>query len=80
MYTDFLWLLGAKQQYDRQKELGLAGLSGLLLVIFMVWKWDSIFYPLASKFGFVSLAERFGLINDDLAIMTLINVSAVLFF
>jgi len=80
MFTDYLWLLGAKQQYDRQKELGLAGLSGLLLVIFVVWQWDSVFYPLANKLGFVALADRLGLISSEEGIMTVINVTAFIFF
>jgi len=79
MFADFLWLLGAKQQHDRQRELGLAGLFGLLLVIFMVWKWDSIFYPLFDKLGFVGFAERVGLISE-LPVMTVINILAVIFF
>ena len=78
MFTDFLWLLGAKQQHDRQKELGLAGLGGLLLVFLMVWKWDSIFFPLFNKLGFVGFAERIGLISE-LPVMTVLNILAVIF-
>lgn len=83
MFADFLWLMGAKQQHDRQEEQGLAGFMGLILAtllsMFMVWKWDSLFYPIFNKLGFVGFAERVGLIHD-LPLMTVINVFSVLFF
>ncbi|MDX1806600.1 MAG: hypothetical protein R3267_06215 [Paenisporosarcina sp.] len=78
MLTDLLWFLGAKQQHDMQKEQGAAGLFGLLLVIFMVWKWESIFYPLFNNLGLVGMAERIGLVHE-LPVMTVINVIALIF-
>lgn len=78
MLTDLLWFLGAKQQYDKQKQQGLAGLMGILFVIFMVWKWDELFYPILDKLGLVAMAGRVGLIHD-LPVMTVINVIAMIF-
>lgn len=80
MFTDFLWYLGAKQQYQRQKELGLAGFIGLLFALFMIFKWDSIFYPLFNALGFVALADKLGLIHDELGIYTFLNIVVVIFY
>lgn len=80
MFSDFLWFVGAKQQHDRQRELGLAGFMGLILtpliVGFIMVKWDSFFYPLFDKIGFAEIAEEAGLVHD-LPIMTVINVLLV---
>lgn len=79
MLNELLWLWDAKLQYERQKAQGLAGLTAILSVILLVWKWDEWFYPLFENIGFVGLVERTGLVHD-LSVVTIINVIAVIFF
>lgn len=73
MLTDLLWAYGAKQHYNRIKNTGTAGAMGLLFVLFMIWQWDSIFYPLFNFFGFTTLAETVGAVNPDSAAITAFN-------
>ncbi len=75
MLTDLLWFFNAKHQYENQKRLGLAGLIGLLLPIFVAWKWNDWFYPLFKKLGFVAFAERHGMISD-MPIFTFLHIAA----
>lgn len=77
MLTELLWYLESKMQYRRQRQQGLAGLVGILLVIFFVWKWEDWFYPIFDKLGLVALAERTGLVHD-LSVVTVINVIAII--
>ncbi|MDQ0273488.1 hypothetical protein [Cytobacillus purgationiresistens] len=79
MLTDLLWLAEAKMQYRRQKSLGLAGFVGIISVIFLVWEWNDWFYPIFDKIGFVSFAERVGLVSD-LSVVTVLNVVLVIFY
>lgn len=78
MLTQLLWFVHAKQQHDMQRAQGLAGLVGLLLVIFMVWQWDELFQPLLNAVGLVDFADRVGMVSE-LPIITVLNVIGVLF-
>lgn len=78
MLSELLWLYGAKRQYDMQRENGLAGLLTVLGVIFMVWQWDSIFYPLFDTLGLASAFENSGMVTGT-PIHTTINVLATIF-
>jgi len=79
MLADLLWFLGAKQQYNMQKAQGLAGLIGILSVVFFVWKWEDWFYPAFDKIGLIDIAENTGLVSE-LDVLTVINVIAFIFF
>lgn len=78
MLNDLLWLWDAKLQYERTKAQGLAGLVGILSVIFIVWKWEEWFYPLFEKFGLVRFAERADLVHED-PIFTVIHIVFIIF-
>lgn len=78
MLANLLWIINANYQYQRQKALGLAGFIGILLVIFMFWKWDSLFYPVLNQLGLVGFAERVGLISDN-PLFTTFNIVYLLF-
>lgn len=80
MLTNLLWFLEAKMQYQKQREQGLAGLLALLLVLFMAWKWNSIFYPLFDKLGIVTLVGKLGLINEEMGLYTIINITVFIFY
>ncbi|WP_028393967.1 hypothetical protein [Bacillus cihuensis] len=73
MFADYLWYLGAKQQYNMAKSQGLAGLIGLLSVVLFVWKWDEWFLPIVDKLGLVDFAERIGIVHG-LGAITVMNV------
>ena len=73
MLNDLLWIYGTKRQYDMQKENGLAGLIGILVVFLIVWQWNNWFYPIFESVGLVSIANNVGLITGS-AIHTTINV------
>lgn len=74
MINELLWLAGAKQQHDIQKASGLAGIVGILTVLFIAFKWQDWFYPLFKYIGAVDLAHRLGLVKDDYPAMTVIYI------
>jgi len=78
MLRELLWWIHAKQQYDMQKENGFAGLIAILSVIFIVWQWDNIFYPIFNALGLVNIFHNAGLINENLTILSVINILATL--
>ncbi|MCM3390519.1 hypothetical protein M3649_20760 [Ureibacillus chungkukjangi] len=78
MLSELLWVYGAKRQYDMQKENGLAGIFGILSVIFIIWQWDTIFYPLFKAIGLVDIFSNAGLFNENMSILTVINVLATI--
>lgn len=78
MFTDLLWYLGAKQQYNNQVKQGMAGLLGILSVIFIVWKWDTIFLPILDKLGLVDYAYHLGLVHE-MPVITILNVTSIVF-
>ena len=80
MINELLWLAGAKQQHDIQKASGLAGIVGILAVIFVAVKWQDWFYPLFKKIGVVDLAHHLGLVRDGFPAMTVIYIVLFLCF
>ncbi len=73
MLTELMWLYASKRQYEMQRENGLAGLIGILVTFLIVWQWNNWFYPILDMLGFVSLADRIGMITGS-PILTTINV------
>lgn len=74
MINELLWLAGAKQQHDIQKASGLAGIAGILTVLFIAYKWQDWFYPLLKFVGAVDLAHKLGLVHDGYPAMTVIYI------
>lgn len=74
MINELLWLAGAKQQHDIQKASGLAGIVGILTVLFIAFKWQDWFYPLFKFIGAVDLAHKLGLVHDGYPAMTVIYI------
>lgn len=75
----FLHFISAKYQYEGQKSTGMAGFIGLALAFFVLFKWESIFYPLLDKIGLVSLATNLGLVNEN-PLFTAANIFGTIFF
>lgn len=67
MISDLLWVYGAKQQHDIIKSTGRAGAISLILALFIIWQWDSIFFPILDFFGFTTFAENVGAVSDESA-------------
>lgn len=79
MFSQFLWMLAAKQQHDLQKEQGLPGLMGILFVLLVTWKWNDWFYPLFKGLGMVDVFVNAGVVQEGNGILNVINVMAILF-
>jgi len=73
MFNNFLWFLNAKYQHDQQRGTGLSGFVGIVLVIFVLWKWNTIFYPLLEKIGVIKFAKRIGLTHEN-PLLTIVMV------
>lgn len=78
MLQELLWMYGAKRQYEMQKENGLAIFISAAIIIFMIWQWDNIFYPLFNSLGLVAIFKNAGLVNENMVIITVINVVAMI--